>query len=614
MPGKVPVYKARVKRDADGAVNAPYKKKAEPAGAAKGTRRQLLTQTGPAKKGGRTNPLDQDVPRARRAAVRDTAAARLKDPKEQTEKKKPAAKAGAKTGAQAGKASAAKPGAKTWKPTAAKTGAQAGKASAAAASGGRGKAAQAAKPAARKPAAGASQGKILPAGGGQKRPAKKAAPARRPARGGRDDKKEKAKFRDRKLAVSRAPGFMVTVIALLTAALEAMGLLLAAVCEPGAVDMQAMTLLCAIVPMGLLTTLALPRWLPVDSLIMALTNFLCGLSVVILYTVSPSRGIRQAQFYAIGLVMMIVMAAVVSRKKKWGGLTLLSILLGVCALILPLVFGQWQGGAKNWVSVPVLGSFQPSEFVKLSLVLTLAYYFCSHRTVMQMMPAILFAGGCLVLLMLQRDLGTALIYYLTTLVLFYVACGNVPMTILGLGGGAGAAVLGYRMFAHVKVRVAMWRNPWSDPLDKGYQIIQALLAIGSGGMFGVGLGQGTPEKIPAYYNDFIFAVICEQMGLVFGLLVLGVYVLLIMRGVTVISHTRRSFDMLLGCGVLAMLAIQTFMIVAGVIKMIPLTGVTMPFLSYGGSSLLSCLSMIGILHGVSARSQEDMEEDIMGAA
>ena len=133
-------------------------------------------------------------------------------------------------------------------------------------------------------------------------------------------------------------------------------------------------------------------------------------------------------------------------------------------------------------------------------------------------------------------------------------------------------------------------------------------------MFGVGLGQGTPEKIPAYYNDFIFAVICEQMGLVFGLLVLGVYVLLIMRGVTVISHTRRSFDMLLGCGVLAMLAIQTFMIVAGVIKMIPRTGVTMPVLSYGGSSLLSCLSMIGILHGVSARSQEDMEEDIMGAA
>ena len=155
------------------------------------------------------------------------------------------------------------------------------------------------------------------------------------------------------------------------------------------------------------------------------------------------------------------------------------------------------------------------------------------------------------------------------------------------------------------------RNPWSDPLDKGYQIIQALLAIGSGGLFGVGLGQGTPEMIPAYFNDFIFAVICEQLGIVFGVLVLVVYVLLIMRGVTVITSSRRSFDMLLGCGVLVMLGIQTFMIVGGVIKMLPLTGVTMPFLSYGGSSMLSCMMMIGILNGIAGRAQENMEEDVI---
>ena len=159
--------------------------------------------------------------------------------------------------------------------------------------------------------------------------------------------------------------------------------------------------------------------------------------------------------------------------------------------------------------------------------------------------------------------------------------------------------------------LAMVSMPQFDPTDKGYQIIQALLAIGSGGLFGVGLGQGTPEKIPAYYNDFIFAVVCEQLGQVFGVLLLAVYVLLILRGVTVVARARRSFEMLLGCGVLTMLGIQTFMIVAGVIKMIPLTGVTMPFLSYGGSSLLSCMAMIGILHGASARAQENLEEDIL---
>lgn len=430
------------------------------------------------------------------------------------------------------------------------------------------------------------------------------------------EKRERVKmegiFRDRRRAVSRGVDMKIVMIVLLTALFDTMGLLIAAIKTQGVIDVQALQLIVIMTPLCLLTSLLLPRILPIDPLIMSLTNFLCGVGVVILYTVSPERGTKQALYYVIGIAAMLVMSMIVSKKRRFHGLTVLSMFLGIGALILPLAFGQWSGGAKNWVQLPFIGSFQPSELVKLSLVLSMAYYFSAHRTVWQMMPAILFAGACLILLMLQRDLGTALIYYLTALVLFYAASGNMPLTIIGLGGGAGAAVLGYQMFAHVKVRVAMWRNPWSDPLDKGYQIIQALLAIGSGGLFGVGLGQGTPEKIPAYFNDFIFAVICEQLGIVFGVLVLTVYMLIILRGVSVISRSRRSFDMLLGCGVLAMLAVQTFMIVGGVIKMLPLTGVTMPFLSYGGSSLLSCLMMMGILHGISARAQEDLEDDILG--
>ena len=443
-------------------------------------------------------------------------------------------------------------------------------------------------------------------------PDKKPEERRESGRERRERQKTEAIFRDRRRAVSRAADGRTVMIVLLTMLFEAFGLLLCAVRTQGTIDTRALIILAALAPLCLITSLVLPRFLPMDPLIMALTNFLCGVSIVILYTVSPDRGMRQGTYYVLGIAAMMVVSLVVFHKRRFKGLTVLSMLLGIGALILPLAFGQWSGGAKNWVSLPVFGSFQPSELVKLSLVLAMAYYFSAHRTVLQMMPAILFASACLLLLMLQRDLGTALIYYLTTLVLFYAACGNVPLTVVGLGGGAGAAMLGYRMFAHVKVRVAMWRNPWSDPLDKGYQIIQALLAIGSGGLFGVGLGQGTPEKIPAYFNDFIFAVICEQLGLIFGMLVLAIYVLLILRGVSIISRSRRSMHMLLGCGVLAMLAIQTIMIVGGVIKMLPLTGVTMPFLSYGGSSLLSCLMMIGILHGVSARAQRDLEDDILG--
>ena len=427
--------------------------------------------------------------------------------------------------------------------------------------------------------------------------------------------KEKARVsamgRDRKRQLARGGGFAVWLIALLAAAFDVLGLLLCAVRTQGVIDTQALVMLAVMAPLALLTATVLPRIAPVDPLLMALTNFLCGVSVVILYTVSPERGIRQMVFYVAGLAVLLAAAWFVSRVRRWHGFTLLAMVLGIGALVLPLAFGEWNYGAKNWVSLPVIGSFQPSELVKLALVLAMAYYFSAHRTVWQMMPALVFAATCLVLLMLQRDLGTALIYYLTTLALFYVACGNLPLTAVGLGGGVAAAVLGYKMFAHVKVRVAMWQNPWSDALDKGYQIIQALLAIGSGGLFGVGLGLGTPEKIPAYYNDFIFAVVCEQLGIVFGICVIAVYVLILLRGMEVSMRARRSFDMLLGCGVVALLGVQTFMIVAGVIKMIPLTGVTMPFLSYGGSSLLSCMAMMGMLCGISGRVREETEEDIL---
>ncbi|MBP3657132.1 MAG: FtsW/RodA/SpoVE family cell cycle protein [Clostridia bacterium] len=593
MPGKAPVYKARFRKNSDGAVKASYKKireeEAKPSG----------------KTAARRNPIfdaEEQVTKARES-VRTTAAARLKAPKDEPAKRTRQT-AAAKKAAQPDGGKAA--GNRTA-PKRAAAGTTAAKKQ------------TVSRENIKKPA-GKKETPVSPVykdEGAKKRPQKapagRAAAKKKTASLTRGEKKQMAVFRDRKRAVSRRPGPEVTLIALLTAVFECLGLLLGAANTQGGADTQTLMLLCGVVPLGLATSLLLPRVMPIDALVMALTNFLCGLGVVILYTVSPDRGVRQAMFYGVGTLAMIVVAAAVPRIRRWRGLTAVSMLLGIGALLLPLAFGEWQGGAKNWVSVPFFGSFQPSELVKLAIILAIAYSFSAHRTVLQMMPAILFAGACLALLMFQRDLGTALIYYMTTLVLFYVACGNVPLTILGLGGGAGAAVMGYRMFAHVKVRVAMWRNPWSDPLDKGYQIIQALLAIGSGGLFGVGLGQGTPDMIPAYYNDCIFAVICEQMGLVFGLLVLAVYVMLILRGGTIIARTRRSFDMLLGCGVLAMLAIQTLMIVGGVIKMIPLTGVTMPFLSYGGSSLLSCMAMIGVLHGISARAQEDLEEDILGA-
>lgn len=353
-----------------------------------------------------------------------------------------------------------------------------------------------------------------------------------------------------------------------------------------------------------LGTHVLPRLFPSDKLLLSLTNFLCALGVLVLYATSPATAYRQALYYGVGLVAMVLCVWMVRLVRSWHAPVLLMMPLSLGVLVLPLVLGRETNGATNWIYFAGL-SVQPSELVKISLLLILSFYMSRHR----MLPWLGFSVACLGVLMLQKDLGTALLYYGVTLMLYFASTGNLALTGLGLAGGAGAAVMGYRMFAHVKKRVAVWRNPWADYKNSGYQIVQGLMALASGGLIGVGLGLGTPTSIPVYETDFIFAVICEQFGLIFGVCVLLVYVALIWRGATIAMAARRSFHGLLAMGATLMLGLQTFVIIGGVIKLIPLTGVTMPFVSAGGSSLLSSMCLIGLLQGVDSLNNDDLDED-----
>lgn len=353
-----------------------------------------------------------------------------------------------------------------------------------------------------------------------------------------------------------------------------------------------------------LGTHVLPRLFPSDKLLLSLTNFLCALGVLVLYATSPATAYRQALYYGVGLVAMVLCVWMVRLVRSWHAPVLLLMPLSLGVLVLPLVLGRETNGATNWIYFAGL-SVQPSELVKISLLLILSFYMSRHR----MLPWLGFSVACLGVLMLQKDLGTALLYYGVTLMLYFASTGNLALTGLGLAGGAGAAVMGYGMFAHVKKRVAVWRNPWADYKNSGYQIVQGLMALASGGLIGVGLGLGTPTSIPVYETDFIFAVICEQFGLIFGVCVLLVYVALIWRGATIAMAARRSFHGLLAMGATLMLGLQTFVIIGGVIKLIPLTGVTMPFVSAGGSSLLSSMCLIGLLQGVDSLNNDDLDED-----
>ena len=368
---------------------------------------------------------------------------------------------------------------------------------------------------------------------------------------------------------------------------------------------QGLALAIAVPMLNVLTTGLLPRLFPADQLLLALTNFLCALGVLVLYCTNPKYAYSQALFYFIGLLAMVVCIYAVRLIRTFRFLVWPMMLAALALMALPLVIGTEVYGATNWIQV---GSFsmQPSEVVKVCLVIIIARFMADHRFI----SWVLFVGLCLGVLMLQRDLGTALLYFGSTLLIYYAASGNLIVTGLGAAAGVGAAVVGYRMFSHVQRRVRVWLDPWQDYYNEGYQIIQSLMAIASGGLFGVGLGLGSPTTIPVYHTDFIFAVICEQFGLIFGLCVLLMYVAIIWRGTAAAMAARSRFHALLAMGCTTLIGLQTFVIIGGVLKLIPLTGVTMPFVSYGGTSLVSSLCLIGLLQGVVSLNGDAIAQDV----
>ena len=367
---------------------------------------------------------------------------------------------------------------------------------------------------------------------------------------------------------------------------------------------QGLALAFAVPMLNVVTTTLLPRLFPADRLLLSLANFLCALGILTLYSTDPSYAYSQAVFYFVGLVAMVVCIYLVRIFRSFRLLMWPMIAVSLAFMALPLLIGQEINGAQNWIRVGSL-SVQPSEIVKLCLLIIIARCMADRRFFVWL----IYALGCLGVLMLQKDLGTALIYYGTTLLLYFAASGNVWMTSLGAAGGAGAAVAGYTMFSHVKRRVAAWQDPWRDFDGSGFQIGHGLMAIASGGLLGSGLGLGSSKIIPIYHTDFIFAVICEQFGLIFGICVMLVYIAIIWRGTMIAMSARNRFHALLAMGATIMLGLQTFIIIGGVLKLIPLTGVTMPFVSYGGTSLVSSLCIIGLLMGVASLNEDDLRMD-----
>lgn len=257
------------------------------------------------------------------------------------------------------------------------------------------------------------------------------------------------------------------------------------------------------------------------------------------------------------------------------------------------------GGATNWLQIGTF-SFQPSEIVKVLYIVFLASMFSTYKKYEKNILIIsgLATCGLVFIQVFQNDLGSALIYYVVFILMCYVYTTNRFYIIAGFLLTISGGLLAYMKFPHVQVRVEAWLNPWLDIDNKGYQIAQSLFAIGNGGLFGSGLTLGQPEKIPVVTTDFIYSAIFEEMGMLVGIGLIVIILMFLLFGLYRIEKSKLDFDFLLGSGILLVLAFQSFLIIGGVTKLVPLTGVTLPFVSYGGSSLITSFIMLGIIQGI----------------
>ncbi len=365
----------------------------------------------------------------------------------------------------------------------------------------------------------------------------------------------------------------------------------------------------------------LRRYLPAhDRLLFTLAMFLSGWGLVAVLRLAPAFAQRQALWLVIGLAAMLGVA-LAPHVLNWLRVYRYVVLaLALLLLLATIVFGRNPSGfafaPRLWLS---LGLFyiQPSEIMKIILVAFMASYLGEQSTAIRadahsggknrslsprlVGPMLLMWLLSLVILVWQRDLGAATLFFVVFLLLLYLTSGDARIL---LGGGILiiiAAITAYHLFDVVRLRVDIWLNPWPESDGRAYQIVQSLMAFGAGGIFGAGVGLGSPGYIPVAHSDFVFAALAEEWGLLGVICVLSCFAVLALRGLTIgLAHSGRDFHKLLAVGLTLMLVVQALMIMAGVLKLLPLTGVTLPFVSYGGSSLLVCFTMTGLLLRLSA--------------
>ena len=331
---------------------------------------------------------------------------------------------------------------------------------------------------------------------------------------------------------------------------------------------------------------------------------LLSIGLVMIARIDVMEAVKQWVIVAGAFLLSFLVPVLVKKMKFLDRLTWLYAIVGLVALGGVLLLAVSSGGAK--LSLTVAGiSIQFSEIVKITLVFFMAAQLAKDRSFRSVLLTTVVAALHVVLLVLSTDLGTASVFFVAYVVMVYVATHKARYPLAALGGGTLAAVAAYKLFSHVQRRVTAWRDPFAVYETSGYQIVQGLFAIGAGGWFGTGLCAGRPETIPVATRDFIFAAICEEFGAVFGICLLLICMSLFLLIVNISMQIHGRFYRLVALGLGVEYAFQVFLTVGGVTKFIPMTGITLPLVAYGGSSVVSTIIMLSIIQGLYILRKEE---------
>lgn len=339
-----------------------------------------------------------------------------------------------------------------------------------------------------------------------------------------------------------------------------------------------------------------------------LVNNMCmllAIGFIVIGRLDYSKCVKQFIIACGSTVICFFIPWLIKKVKSFRNMGWIYCVVGLALLIVVLFSNQVYGA--NLVLTVGNVSVQPGEFVKILYVMFVASMFNKSLSFRQTVITTCMAALHVIILVVSKDLGAALIFFVVYVCMLYVATRRVDYMLCGIGAGAVASVIAYKLFAHVRQRVTVWLDPWSTIDSSGYQICQSIFSIGMGSWFGFGLCQGMPDRIPVVQKDFIFSAIVEEFGVVFaiGLILVCLNNLILMMNIA--SRCKTLFYRLVAVGLGVTYGFQVFLTIGGAMKMIPMTGVTLPFVSYGGSSMLSSLVIFAIINGMYNMRQDEVD-------